>query len=296
MGKYDRVGELSTSQITTFLRCKRQWWLQYFRRLNYSDGDNKPVTVGLIVHKAMEQYYSPGQERDPVDEAKELIEQMVEKEPAFEDAIRNHGALAITMIHGYYEWVKDTMADQGILIESVEERMSVPLGNTGFVLTGRPDARGTRFGQRIAVDHKTVDDFESIPATAQINHQFLTYFLLEFLLDKEVELDAVIINMFRRVNQNNPNAKPPYFDRYEVRYNRDELRNHWYHVLETAYQIQQVVERLDNGEDHHRVVPPTPMKSCKWDCSYRMICPMFDDGSQVEQFISQQYSIADEPE
>lgn len=292
MGKYDREGELSTSQIQAFQRCKRKWWFQYSRQLQYSDAGNKPVTVGNIVHKVMEYYYRPGEKSDPIDQVDIMVKEMVELEPTYEEAITNHAMLAKTMVLNYFDWVEETNADVGIVIESVENRISVPLGDTGFTLTGRPDARATRFGMRLPIDHKTVDSFDQIPKTAQINHQFLTYCLLEYLNDREATIDAVMINMFRRVDHNHELSKPPYFDRYEVRYNLNELRAHWYHILSVAREISQAVERLDNGENHQKVVPPTPSKNCSWDCSFRVVCPMFDDGSNAEGFLESQF---DEP-
>lgn len=290
MGKYDDEGELSTSQITSYQRCKRQWWLQYYRELQYSDGGNKPVTVGLIVHKAMEHYYSPeGLGTNAIEAAEKMIEDMVEAEPVYELEIRNHGALALTMIVHYFDWVGETQADAGIEITSVESRISQPLGNTGFTLTGRPDARATRFGLRLPIDHKTVDSFDMIPKTAQINHQFLTYALLEYLNDKETAMDAIMINMFRRVDSAHPDAKPPYFQRYEVRYNVQELRNHWHHVVAVAKEIAATRARLEAGEDHQKVVPPSPSRDCSWGCAFRFVCPMFDDGSNAEGFIKAQY-------
>lgn len=47
--------------------------------------------------------------------------------------------------------------------------------------------------------------------------------------------------------------------------------------------------RLNEGADHHKVVPPTPDKDCAWKCDFYLICPLFDDGSRVEDMIAQNY-------
>lgn len=291
IGKYDDPMELSTSQIRTYQRCLRKWWLQYYRRLQYSDGGNKPATVGQLVHKALEHLYHPDRERfgPPLEMMATLLEEMVVANPSFEAEIRSSGELATVMFNGYLTWLEDSLADQGLEIYASEAQVKAPLGETGYTLTGRLDARAMRFGSKVVIDHKTVKALDEIPKIAQIDHQFLTYWLVEFLQDDGIPIDSVMINMFRRVDNTNQASKPPYFERYEVRYNREEIRNHWYHVVEVANQISETKRRLESGEDHQRVVPPTPMKSCAWDCSFRMICPMFDDGSDVEGFIKMQY-------
>jgi hypothetical protein len=40
---------------------------------------------------------------------------------------------------------------------------------------------------------------------------------------------------------------------------------------------------------HHRLVPPTPAMDCPWSCDFYAVCNMFDDGSRVEDMITQYY-------
>lgn len=289
MGKYDREGELSTSQITSFQRCKRQWWLQYHRQIQYGDRGSKPVTVGNLIHGALEVLYSPGDKREPLDVMQELIEDMVKAEPQYEVEIRNHGSLATTMMVHYRAWLEESHADDYLEITASEARLTAPLKGTNWTLTGRVDAKGMRMGSRVVMDHKTVDGFDVIPKTAQINHQFLTYHLLEYLQDDDTPIDSVMVNMIRRVNADHELSRPPYFQRYEIRYNTEELRNHWRHILAVAREISQTIERLDNGENHQMVVPPSPGRDCAYSCAFRTVCPMFDDGSNAEAFIEMQF-------
>lgn len=289
MGKFDKEGELSSSQIRTFQRCRRQWYFQYYRKLETPEGESRPVTVGLLIHKALEHLYSPTGVEDPLQMMEELLEEMVKANPFYESEIRSSGELASKMFSNYLEWVNNTYADAGLEIVSAEERIQHPLGETGYILTGRPDARAVRMGLRVPIDHKSVQSLDEIPKTAQLDGQFKTYHLLEYLNDPDTPIDCVMINMFRRVDHTHPTSKPPYFQRYEVRYNAEEIRTHWLHVLDIANQISSVKSRLDAGEDHHLAAPPSPSRSCSWDCRFRMLCSMVDDGSNYENVIRMQY-------
>lgn len=285
--------EISSSEMRAWQRCKRQWWLRYFRYLKAPEGSWGPQNVGNMVHAALEAFYSSSLKMDPIEAINKLYEKAKEEFPEYQPKLEMDKGLAITMVLSYMQYREEELIDIDLEFHETETRHSVVLGDTGFKLTGRVDAKATRksTGGRVPIDHKTVDSFDQIPRTAQIDNQFLTYFLIDFLEHDKTMADSLIINMLRRVNSNHPDAKPPFFGRYEVRYNLDELRNHWKHVLAICLEVDSAISRLIEGEDHQSVVPPSPNKDCAWSCSFRMICPMFDDGSNVEYFIEENYEI-----
>lgn len=277
--------EVSSSLIRSFLRCKRKYWLEYYRGLRSPEGDSKPQNVGIIVHKGLEALYSPDIEETPTQYVDALVGRMIEAAPAYRAQIEEDVKLAKIMLDEYVVWKDAQMIDAGLTVTATETKIKAPLGDSGHTLTGRLDMRGTRFGKRVIIDHKTVEHLDDFDAMAQIDFQFLTYDLIMFLEDQEDPADAVIINLARRVDSTHPKSKPPYFKRLEVRHNRDELRNHWKHVVAIANDMAELHRRLDAGESHQTVAPPNPLKACQWECKFKNICSMFDDGSNVEALI-----------
>lgn len=284
---------ISSSFLKDLDRCKRLWWLAWYRKLTTAEGESTPQNVGNLVHKGLEYLYKPGWTGDVLKILDGEIEQMAADAPQYAEGIRKDGELAKVMVEEYLTW--KVQEDIGLEILETEVLVEAPLEGTPFTLVGKLDGRGRRTltGSRVVLENKTVERFSEIPKTAQINFQFKTYDLLEFLKARfegdEGKSDGVIVNMFRRVDNQHPTSKPPYFERYEVRYNLEELRNHWKHVVTLAYESQDIIKRLDAGEDHHLVVPPSPESSCAWMCKFRAVCPMLDDGSDAEGYLQENY-------
>lgn len=284
--------EISSSEMRAWQRCRRKWWLRYYRILAAPEGNNSPQNVGNMVHKALEMYYSKATQIDPLASIQEMYQKLLEDYPAYVDTLVRDQGVATMMVSSYIRWLEEEFVDVDLDFYEAESRVSVPLGDTGYTLTGRMDARARRksTGGRITMDHKTVASLDEIQKTAQIDNQFLTYDLIDFLAHDETQGDGVLINMLRRVDSSHPNSKPPYFARYEIRYNLQELRNHWKHVLSICKEIDEAIQKLVAGGNHQTIVPPSPSKQCAWDCPYRSICPMFDDGSNVDSFIAANYT------
>lgn len=283
--------DVSSSELRCWQRCKRKWWLQYHRQIMYPTGENRPSNVGNMVHACLDKFYKNGALGDPMEIIEPMYAEMLKNFPQHEDTLVRDRDLAFIMVEAYKEFVKDTMCDNGLEYVATETQSKVQLGSTPYFLTGRMDAEAVRTltKMRVGMDHKTVKSLDEFPKIAQLDSQFLTYDLIDFLAHDEERWDCMMINMLRRVDSSHQNAKPPFFGRYEVRHNLEELRNHYRHVLSICYEIDAAQDRLFNGEDHHHVVPPSPDKSCNWSCDYRAVCSMFDDGSDVESFLKAHY-------
>ena len=50
---------------------------------------------------------------------------------------------------------------------------------------------------------------------------------------------------------------------------------------------------LDEGTHHSQVAYPTPSRDCTWKCPFFAVCPMFDDGSAVEEAIENMFDTGD---
>jgi hypothetical protein len=279
---------LTSSELTTFLRCRRKWWLNYYRRLTPRRQFNYLPGVGTFVHAGLEVYYRDGS--DPIERVQINANRSMVADPDAAEEIADAAGLAAIMLEGYLDWVAETGADVGLLHAEAEKKVEVQLTGTPYRLRGKIDAQVTREsdGALVQLEHKTVGNLTDLPKTAQQAFQFLTYDLLAFLKSMEgngTRTDGVILNMLRRVKRT-ASAKPPFYGRHEVWHNTHELRAHWQHVVAIAQESDRVRARLDAGEDHHTVVPPTIDRSCSWSCDFAAVCPMFDDGSDAEGLLS----------
>lgn len=297
---------ITQSTIKEFTRCKRKWWLGTYRRLQKMGGEYRsPLSVGNLVHDALAEYYDSvyGPERDgevmlPIQYVKDIALATMEDFPDSAEFIAKDAELAGIMVDGYMEWLVETGADADF--ETVEPEREIAARLTDdVVLLGKLDGKVlTRDGWTGLLEHKTVGNFTDLPAVAQIERQYLTYDLLEYLelLQQEPEVsrptkpltDGTIINMLRKVKRTS-RAKPPFYDRHKVEHNIYELRNHWRHVVAISKEIRDAMNRLEAGESHQTVVPPTPAVDCRYMCPFHSVCALFDDGSDVEAVLEFEY-------
>lgn len=145
------------------------------------------------------------------------------------------------------------------------------------------------------VSHNTVGDLQAPVITLPQNEQMLHYHLLEFLTseDGDERCDGALYNMLRRVKRS-ARAKPPFYDRVEVRHNVYELDSYKQRAFAVSREILRTVEALDRGEHHLDVAYPSPTNNCRWDCDFFAICNMIDDGSRgVNDMINALYKTGD---
>jgi hypothetical protein len=291
----DRSTILTQSEMSAFLRDRRYWYLAYYRALRKRHDHPYLPSVGNLYHAGLEAYY-----RDKTDPLKvvQLRAELVITPDLPEQAAESLLAaaeLAGIMLEGYLEWLKETGADAHLKVLSAEEKVEVLLAPTKYVLRGKIDARAVdlRSEAQVQMEHKTVGNLTDLPKTAQSAFQFLTYDLLAYLKaleanDPRLRTDGVLLNMARRVKRT-ARANPPFYGRHEVRHNTQELRAHWRHIIAIGGEITRARERLDLGEDHHLVCPPTVSRDSSWSNSFFPVYPLMDDGSDYEAMLADLY-------
>lgn len=298
---------LSNSEMATWRRCKRQWYLGVYRGLKPRAFDfGRPTGLGTRVHDVLSLYYDPRiEEFNPIGYIRAMAQRDIAEHPTYEDQIHSDADMAEIMIEGYLQWLEETGNDADLRLIApeaiMEEHIYTWTGDDGHEvpvsLLSKIDARVEREhdGVRFALEHKTVQSLTMALPLLQIDSQLLTEHLVEYLaLKNEVGDEAaserraggVIYNMFRKVKRS-ATAKPPFYGREEVRHNINELRSHWTHVVAISKDILSAHQRLKNGESHNVVCYPSPMKTCSWDCDFFNVCAMFDDGvSDVEMALN----------
>ena len=301
---------VSNSELQTFKRCHRKWWLAYYRELRLKTPEiTGPRQLGTRLHLALSGLYSP-EHLDPMMILESTIEHDRKKLSEGTDIealadLEKEADLARAMLEGYLQWIEENGADEGLEIIGNEEVVEVPFATilgVVVVLVGKMDIRIRRLidHARLFLDHKTVANLTTPTKTLHLDEQMLMYHLLEFLsfLQDGVPADEVeyaaggIYNMLRKVKRT-ATANPPFYGRVEVRHNIHELRSFYVRVFGEVTAILELRAKLDAGEDPRQVAYPTPRSECSWDCDFIAVCPMFDDGSAAEELLEAYYEKAD---
>lgn len=310
LSETDGVYRVSNSELQTFKRCRRKWWLGWYRKLMLQTEDFTSVrATGTRVHRALAYWYVPDGEKrvDPRDALERVIvddwtrvarlaqerhtsdEQLGELAVEFAQATN----LERAMVEGYVQWLEETGADAELRITASETPLVVDqvvdMGGDyhheqrEIQFIGLLDVRATRVTDNVNlfIDHKTVGDLGAPVVTLPQNEQMLHYHLMEFLSldDSDVRCDGALYNMLRRVKRS-PRAKPPFYDRIEVRHNKFELESYRRRALAATREILITIDRLERGEEHFDVVYPSPTPECRWSCDFFAVCNLFDDGSR----------------
>jgi hypothetical protein len=310
--EYAKPGyHITNSELQTFKRCKRAWYLGYYRELKLIVPDLVGArAIGSRLHLALAAFYSSRRE-DPMT----VLEATIKEDRALLEArgdvqglddLEKDADLARIMLEGYLEWVQEEGKDQGIEVIGDEVVVEELFGTAeqfdwdrDVILMGKLDLRVRRLidGARLFMDHKSVGSLKEPLKTLHMNEQMLHYHLLEYLelLRAAQRGEAVeyarggLYNMLRKVKRT-ARANPPFFDRVEVPHNQYELQSYWMRVWGEVTEIIALRKKLDAGMDHRQVAYPTPTGNCSWDCDFFTVCNLFDDGSDAERMLSDLYT------
>lgn len=307
----DPVRPVSNSELQTYKRCRRKWWLKYHRQLKARAlNPASALASGTRVHRALAGLYVPDGEtrQDP----REVLERaIVEDWTAYTRGCQVAGQLPDelttrrftadtqverAMVEGYVAWLEETGADFGLRVVAPETYLEVPFDLHDDTLPpvkliGKLDVRVVREvdNVRLFIDHKTAKSLTEVQPTLLLDEQMLHYHLLEWLSDLEGErCDGALYNMLKKVKRSAA-AKPPFFERVEVRHNRHELEAFRRRLIGTVTDLLWTTQQLLDGEDPLVAAYPTPTRQCAWDCEFRAVCPLLDDGSRAEDMINSMY-------
>jgi len=296
-------GSISNSEIQTFKSCRRRWYLAYYRELGLQPTAQNSVgarQLGTKVHVALDRMYA--ENANPIEVVNQLYAADIERWPSAREALQREADLARAMLEGFVQWIEETGADEFIRIVATEQALEVPLDAIpGVRLKGKLDQRVIREldGARLFRDWKTVGDLSTPLRLLPIDEQMKFYHLLEYLdaLSKTGDgppepTGGALYAMLRKVKRTG-RANPPFYDQIEVRHNQETLRSMWLRTVRVIHEIMGLRAELDSGVDHRYAAYPRPSRDCSWSCDFLPICPMFDDGSNVEGLIAEHYTHVD---
>lgn len=302
---YDRY--VSNSELQTFKRCRRKWWLAWHRGLHpRHESPVGPRQVGDRGHRALKSHYRP---EGPADllaalEAEIVLDRSALSPTTDGDVLKqfeSEADLERIILEGYLAWLAETGADAELEIIAPETYLEAHLPELDFLgmrvaVIGKLDVRVRRRsdGVRLFIDHKFVGDLRAATLMLTLDEQMLHYHLLEELnrAEGEPRTGGALYNMLRRVKRTQ-RATPPFYQRVEVRHNDRELASYRERVNGEIKDIIATGARLDNGTPHNAVAYPRPTRDCAWDCPFLAVCPMFDDGSRAEDMLAQYFVKSD---
>lgn len=320
---------ISNSEAQTWKRCRRKWWLSWYNQLERKAVDFTNVRQsGNRVHRALATWYQPDRPDnfDLMEALRQVIEadriELVDRVTDLQYPSNDDMEIAVStalaqfdkavtveraMVEGYIQWLEETGADEGFEIISSETPLRAYIGDVEFLTPGMPsqwltvpviaigilDARlrRTRDGASYFIDHKTVASLTDPYPTLKMNEQMLHYMLLDRYAGEvtgERRVAGAYYNMLRRVKRT-ASAKPPFYDRVEIEHNVIEIESYRHRLLGVTRDILRATDDLMIGADPNQVAYPSPRGECSWDCDFFSVCPLFDDGSHVEDMLAARY-------
>lgn len=286
----------SHSEMATYKECRRKWMMQYYWKLRRKrEPKSLARDTGILVHGALETFYVNGGLRgqfsekhmfDFLDAARD--EDMLKVSQLAEDAesvkkerkmVKDIHETAVILCKGYLEWLKETGADVGLDLSLHEAELRAPGPVEGTEIMGIIDLGGTdeQSGDLVVMDTKVTASIDEMVKTLHIQEQGLMYAVLGKINDPDPKRGfRVIWNMIKR-NKQTARAKPPFYQRYELAINADQLRQFYAQLQGQIEEILRTEKRLNDGEPHHMVAFPSPTKDCSWKCQYFTVCGAMND-------------------
>ena len=296
--KYERY--VSNSELQTFKRCRRKWWLAWMRGLR--ERHESPVGVRQIGnrgHRALAEHYVPGgppSGQHLLDALERLIvlDRAEALQAGFTDEtmkqFEKDADLERVMLEGYLQWLTETGADSDLKVIAPEAYLEVPLNEFSegqVAIIGKLDVRVRRLSDNtiLFLDHKFLAEFSKTTRLLPIMEQMIHYQLLETMSAEEGDhVSGALYNMIRRVKRTG-NAQPPFYQRVEVQHNTHTLNNYRERLTGEISAMLITEDSLRNGASHQEIAYPTPTRDCYWDCAFLSVCSMFDDGSRAEDML-----------
>lgn len=279
--------KVSPSEMSRFRRCKRAWYLQYYKRWSV-DPAYAPATgaalLGTRVHCAMEAYY--GYDIDPVGALSYIYDAERQRRPDCASELTAEQDWATIMVAGYLDWAAENGVDEDYDVIETERTLEVPVLLTNgemAVISGKLDQIVQRRmdGAYLLRDWKTVGTLHKADMLL-IDEQMRIYAALLTISMEGLRVDGALYAMLLR-SKRTARASGPFYEQVHISYNGREHMSMMMRLKGTLDDMERVTRQLDGGADHRLVAYPTPMiDRCGWDCSFKNVCPLFDDGSRAE--------------
>jgi RecB family exonuclease len=285
---------VSPSEIAKFMRCRRQWALTYHYKWAVDPMKANPVGAALLgtrIHAAMEAYY--GYDIDPISALATIYDEARRQRPEATPQLTGEQDYATIMVSGYLEWAAENGLDEEHEVIATERELETALLlNNGemAIVTGKLDqiVRRRIDGAIQLRDWKTTATLGKVN-TILIDPQMRIYSALLTIASEGMRVDGALYTMMLR-SKHTARATGPFYEQVHVRYNGAEHMNMITRLKGVLSDMERVIRQLNSGADHRLAAYPNPMPDrCAWDCPFVNVCPMFDDGSRVEDAMADNF-------
>lgn len=279
--------KVSPSEISTFRRCRRKWYLKYHQGWSPK---TQPATsaalLGTRIHAALEAYYGYG--IDPCSALGVIYDTERAQRPDAEAELTAEQDWAMIMVSGYLEWAAETGVDEEYDVIDVERAIEVPIilsNGEMAIVSGKLDqiVRRKMDGAVLLRDWKTVGTLHKADLLV-LDEQMRIYSALLTITTNGMRVDGALYAMLLR-SKRTARASGPFYEQVHINYNGAEHTNMLMRLKGVLDDMERVTRQLNGGLVDHRVAAyPNPMTDrCGWDCSeFKLMCPLFDDNSRVD--------------
>lgn len=299
------IRHMRPSGLKRFLRCRRSWWLGYGMNME-EPPTNLPRSgqrdVGTLFHLGAEAIDHHDSWADVIEE--DRVARLALNDGVLSDEWVKVYKMVSAMLNAYVSWIEEEGADaqEHTLVlpdgELAVERYFGAFAGTyhgdEVWLWGKPD--------RLRVDETTglliVDDYKTVqaiarPALLDVDIQNLSY-------DYILRANGMTPGRFRHTQakkvMHTARANPPFFGRHDAYYNESQREAFQAKLGGILNDLVAVAQRLEADQDsHHAVAYPNPTRDCSWDCDFKDVCPMMDNGDYWRAFLADSYVEREQP-
>lgn len=286
--------KVSPSEISKFMRCRRQWALTYFFKWGV-DPMRAPATsaaqLGTRIHAALEAYYWYG--IDPCSAIGVIYDFERNKRPECEVELTKEQDWAMIMCAGFTDWAAETGIDEEYDVVAVERAVEVPIQLTNdetAIASGKLDqiVRRKLDGALLVRDWKSTATLSKANLVV-LDLQMRLYSALLAAASDGMRVDGALYTMLLR-SKRTARASGPFYEQVHISYNETDHATTMTKLRGVLDDMDRVSRQLSEGVDHRLVAYPNPMTDrCAWDCPFTQVCPLFDDGSRAEDAMRGNY-------
>lgn len=279
---------VSPSEIAKFRRCRRSWYLNYHQRWGINPAHAPATSVALLgtrIHAALEAYY--GYDVNPCSALNVIYDNEREKRPEYEMELTREQDWAMIMVAGYLEWAAENGIDEEYDVVDVERTVEVPIllsSGEMAIVSGKLDqiVRRRFDGALCLRDWKTVGSLHKADLIV-LDEQMRIYSALLTVASNGMRVDGALFAMLLR-SKRTARATGPFYEQVHISYNGHDHNNMMLRLRGVLDDMERVTRQLNTKTVDHRVAAyPSPMLDrCGWDCDYKNMCSLFDDGSRAE--------------